>query len=232
MTRAWVMGIAAALSLGIAHADGTHEKDKQQQKGMEDQQSILEKENLKLDQLNEEQVRNLQTKLSERGFYQGDIDGKMDQDVRSAWNDFQRSEGMQASDEIDQRSADLIGFTIITVQPVRGEDAQQQAGGKAPKAAYGQKELTFEVLGVDRQNQTVYFTRKDLGEIGVQRGEMGEIDPEIWLQSGRDFAMSFQQLEQAVEGAKKGSEIAQELHEGENVTITTDAKGRVKKLEY
>ncbi len=92
--------------------------------------------------------------------------------------------------------------------------------------------ITYEVAKVDKQAGRVHLTRKDLGEPGVNTTEADEKKPEVSLQAGRDLQVTFAELEGWVEGDKKGTEIADELHEGENVRVFMDASGKITKIDY
>lgn len=92
--------------------------------------------------------------------------------------------------------------------------------------------VTYEVARVDKAAGKVFLTRKDLGEAGVNKTERDENAPETSLQSGRDLTITFMELDKLVEGDKAGNEIAEDLHEGENVTIFMDASGKLTKIKY
>lgn len=97
-----------------------------------------------------------------------------------------------------------------------GEQAQQQVGGEMQQQA-GQEQggVTYEVVRVDRQNQQVILSRAKVGELGAPEGAGGQRQ----MQSGQELTVSFQDLAKHVGGDKNPEEIAEELHEGENVQV-------------
>lgn len=79
--------------------------------------------------------------------------------------------------------------------------------------------LTYEVARVD----------KDAGEVQLVRKAK---DGEIALQAGRELTVTFWELDAFIGGDKSGREIANELHEGENIQVFMDADGKITKLDY
>lgn len=134
-----------------------------------------------------------------------------------------------------QRDADRIEKQADRIEK-QGDRAEASFDKKAEalrsKADVIEDGVTYEVARVDKKAGTVFLTRKDLGEAGVNKTERDENVPETSLQSGRDLTLTFAELEKMVEGDKMGNEIADELNEGENVTIFMDASGKLTKLNY
>lgn len=64
----------------------------------------------------------LQASLKRHGAYEGEITGKIDEQTRKAFHDYQRMLGVQTSDRIDERTASLLDVQAEEIQPVRGLD--------------------------------------------------------------------------------------------------------------
>ena len=119
----------------------------------------------------------------------------------------------------------------------RTEDATDRAGEKVEQAGRdvkaGAKDImqdlrdgatAYEVHRIDKEARSVELRRAD-AKIGTRE--------EKEMQSGLDsLTLSYAELEQFVEGDKKGEEIADELHDGENVHVWFDASKKVKKISY
>lgn len=134
-----------------------------------------------------------------------------------------------------QRDAEMIEKQADRIEK-EGDRAEAAFDKKAEalrnKADVIEDGVTYEVARVDKAAGKVMLTRKDLGEVGVNKTERDENAPETSLQSGRDLTVSFAELERFVEGEKVGNEIADELKEGENVTVFMDAAGKITKINY
>lgn len=120
-------------------------------------------------------------------------------------NDMERA-GDRTEDRLDQAGKDI------------------KAGTKDAMADLRDGGIPYEVHRIDKEAQKVELRRAD-NKIGTAE------DKE--LQAGMDaMTLSFMELEQYVEGDKKGEEIADELHDGENVHVFFDTNKKVKKITY
>lgn len=89
-----------------------------------------------------------------------------------------------------------------------GEELQQQAGME-------QNGTTYEVAKVDKENRQVILSRAKVGELGAP-----EAEGQKQMQAGQDqLTLSFDELAKHTGGEKRAEEIADELHEGENVQV-------------
>ena len=107
----------------------------------------------------------------------------------------------------------------------RLEETTQDTGERLSQAG---KDLTagvtYEVAKVDKNAKTVEVRRANA---------MPGVAEETELQSGKDsITFTFDDLGSKVEGDKPGQEIAEELHEGENVTVFMDENKNVVRITY
>lgn len=100
-----------------------------------------------------------------------------------------------------------------------GEELQQQAGME-------QEGITYEVVKVDKEKREVLLSTAKVGELGApEAGEQKE------MQAGKELTLSFDELAKHTKGEKKAEEIAEELHEGENVKVFMK-NGSIDRITY
>ena len=99
-----------------------------------------------------------------------------------------------------------------------GEDMQQQAGME-------QEGITYEVVKIDKEKREVMLSTAKVGELGAP--EAGEKE----MQAGKELTLSFDELAKHTKGEKKAEEIAEELHEGENVKVFMK-NGSIDRITY
>ena len=74
--------------------------------------------------LSTDQVSEIQTKLNEKGFTAGNVDGIMGPETQSALESFQSEQGISASGELNQETIDALGIDVNLKQ------AQEEAGSQ------------------------------------------------------------------------------------------------------
>ena len=128
-------------------------------------------------------------------------------------NNTGRDTAERLEEDVD-RAGERLGETAERAEQ-RVEQLGEDLDGKA---------VTFEVAKIDKESRTVELHRAN-AMIGVTD------DKDV--QSGSDVInLSFDELAQHVEGDKSAEEIAEELHEGENVDVFMDANQKIKKITY
>lgn len=75
-------------------------------------------------QLTSDQVSEIQTKLNEKGFTAGNVDGIMGPETQSALESFQSEQGISASGELNQETIDALGIDVNLKQ------AQEESGSQ------------------------------------------------------------------------------------------------------
>jgi peptidoglycan hydrolase-like protein with peptidoglycan-binding domain len=93
------------------------------------QPSEVEADSVPLAQIEAEQVKVMQRKLQESGYYHGEIDGKVGPQTRNALNRFYSDAAQLAlRGRISPDSAEAFGVPAAEIERVRGEEPVQ---GKA-----------------------------------------------------------------------------------------------------
>lgn len=125
-------------------------------------------------------------------------------------------------------AAGALGCERRDEAPRVGERLEQSAEDAGDRVAQAGRDLrkgvTYEVAKVDKEGKTV--------EVRLANALPGVRDRRD-LQSGKDsITFTFDELANMVEGEKPGQEIADELHEGENVTVFMDENRNVVRITY
>ncbi len=106
-----VLCLAAALALaltGIASAGQPAPPEATERPAELDQRPAVS-----FDVLTTATRQELQSRLAERGYYEGPIDGLIDPATREALSDFQRAHGLEATGYLDPPTARTLGLEIF-----------------------------------------------------------------------------------------------------------------------
>lgn len=96
-------------------------------------QSMVGNEGLQLSQLSTDQVKELQQKLQDLGFYKGQIDGTIGRRTRAALQQFySRQAQLAARGMISEDGASALGLSVNAAEPVSGSEQQSQPMGTSP----------------------------------------------------------------------------------------------------
>jgi uncharacterized protein (DUF3084 family) len=145
------LSLAAALALGAAPAladTGTEttrqqgQMDQQEHRVDERQQAVeqreeqlerkeeraenMQVEQVKLNQLSRNEIRDLQQALKDRGFYEGEIDGVVGPLTYGALGAFQKEEGGKVTARLDLQTARALELDFGEIQPVRGGGPEER----------------------------------------------------------------------------------------------------------
>lgn len=86
-----------------------------------------------LSALSQEQVRELQVRLQERGYYQGEIDGVIGPQTRAALSRFfSRRAQLVQQGQLTESALSAFGLESSEIQPVRGTDPQPSTSQRGP----------------------------------------------------------------------------------------------------
>lgn len=142
--------IAAVLSLGLAGAAQAQQMENEQQgtgqqpeaqKGQESGQgkqqqksqrlSSLEAQGIQLSALDKEQVKEVQSKLQESGYYTGELDGDAGPSTKQALSQFYRDQAqLAAQGKILPEGATALGLQEADIERVRGEEGTKGMQGE------------------------------------------------------------------------------------------------------
>ncbi len=95
------------LSAVFAYADGPSGVNEPGMSGSSNQQMYQHSSSNRNDP---QTVMHVQRALSDRGYYKGTVDGKWSDKTESAVQEFQKSQGMQASGKLDHKTLALLGI--------------------------------------------------------------------------------------------------------------------------
>ena len=88
----------------------------QQMEEMVDKGTEKVKDTFSKDDISEENTKAIQTKLSEAGFYDGEVDGKFSDSTVEGLKKFQESKNLTASGELDKETVDALGIDMEAKQ--------------------------------------------------------------------------------------------------------------------
>lgn len=84
------------------------------------------REGVSLTALEPAQIRQVQRELRQRGLYEGDVTGEVDDELIQSVRQFQRRQGLDVTGRIDTRTARALDLDVAEIQPVRGVEERQQ----------------------------------------------------------------------------------------------------------
>jgi peptidoglycan hydrolase-like protein with peptidoglycan-binding domain len=116
-----ITGLVAVLALFVAFA---HAQQAGGQDSMMDQQQMDQQQALTQDP---QTVMQVQRALSDRGYDPGAVDGKWKSDTESALMQFQQSQGMTASGQLDQQTLASLGVSGAAAGGQQDMSGQQGA---------------------------------------------------------------------------------------------------------
>src|SRR4051795_5865201 len=87
--------------------------------------------------LGPDEIRQVQIVLRERGFYQGEPDGILNQQTTQALIAFQQQQGFQASGRIDTQTVTALGVSTSSTTGQTGNTMQQPANQNAGAGQQG-----------------------------------------------------------------------------------------------
>jgi peptidoglycan hydrolase-like protein with peptidoglycan-binding domain len=119
-----LFGGAMALLANPVWADGGsygHDKN-QNQAGQE----RIAPSQAKVDRLEEQQIKQLQQALQERGLEPGNVDGVMGPQTRQALAKFQRDNNLEPTGSLNERTAQHLGLEFAEDRAASGDSMNQQ----------------------------------------------------------------------------------------------------------
>jgi hypothetical protein len=198
--------------------------------GESDVEATAGQEELTIENLSREQKMELQRKLQQEGFYDGNIDGIVGPQTLMAIQQYQDREGIEGGGSFNQETAERLGLSTGEMQPVRGEDEgaagqraghgqgaqgsqmgaaagehqEGQAGGRAGAAEQEQDAIELSALDSEQAKEL----QQRLQDLGLYRGE---IDGIVGPKTKAALSSYFQQRAQLASRGQIRTEDAQAL---------------------
>lgn len=133
--------LPAALFVGMSLATGTAlAQQTQQQEPMQPGQTMQEEtmQHQAPMGLEEQDIREIQEALANAGYDPGEADGIWGEQTSAALQEFQETEGLSATGELDEETIALLGLDHLEIQPGAGGPLETEPGTDAEQSTQQQ----------------------------------------------------------------------------------------------
>lgn len=130
IVKSGVLGLIASLVLFAAVAYAQQSSGQQGDPGAQQSQSGSQQPMGQQGAMTQDPqtIMQIQQALSDKGYYQGPADGKMDSNTQSALKKFQQAQGMQATGQPDQQTLASLGVQGGAAAGGQQDMSSQQSG--------------------------------------------------------------------------------------------------------